>query len=47
LLVVAVLLPALLLLRKRQHVARWVLPVASVCVTVAGSYWLLERTLLS
>jgi hydrogenase/urease accessory protein HupE len=47
LLVVAVLLPALLLLRKKPQLAHWVLPAASVCVAVAGGYWLLERTLLS
>lgn len=47
LLVVAVLLPALLLLRKKTHLARWVLPAASVCVVAAGAYWLLDRTFLT
>ncbi len=47
LLVVSLLLPALLLLRKKPRVARWVLPGASACVATAGAYWLLERTVLS
>lgn len=47
LLVVAVLLPALLLLRRKPNLARWVLPTASVCVATAGGYWLLDRTFFS
>lgn len=47
LLVVAVLLPAVLLLRKKPRVSRWLLPTASACVAAAGGYWLLDRTLLS
>jgi hydrogenase/urease accessory protein HupE len=47
LLVVAVLLPALLLLRRKPPLARWVLPAASVCVVAAGAYWLLDRTLFA
>jgi hydrogenase/urease accessory protein HupE len=40
LLVVAVLLPALLLLRKKPQASRWVQTIASVCVVAAGGYWL-------
>jgi hydrogenase/urease accessory protein HupE len=47
LLVVAVLLPGLLLLRKKPQLSRWVLAGTSACVAAAGSYWLLDRTLLS
>lgn len=43
LLVVAVVLPALLLLRKQPHVSRWVLAIASACIAAAGGYWLLSE----
>jgi hydrogenase/urease accessory protein HupE len=47
LLVVAVLLPLLLLLRKRPSLSRIALPAASLAVAAAGTVWLVDRTLLS
>ena len=47
LLVGVLLLPALLLVRKKPRVARWLRPAASIGVVAAGAYWLLERTLLT
>jgi hydrogenase/urease accessory protein HupE len=47
LLVVAVLLPLLLCLRKSPALSRIALPAASLAVAVAGAWWLVDRTLLS
>jgi hypothetical protein len=47
LLVVAVLLPLLLLLRRKPAVSRIALPAASFAVAAAGALWLVDRTLLS
>ncbi len=47
LLVVGVLLPLLLLVRQKPQLSRLLLPAASLAVTAAGAYWLVDRALLS
>lgn len=47
LLVVSVLLPLLLWVRKRPALSRLVLPAASAAVAASGLFWLVDRTLLS
>jgi hypothetical protein len=44
--VAAIVLPILWQLRKNSFVRRWV-PVCSVAVAMAGSYWMIERMMQS
>jgi len=46
-LVAAVVVPVLLLLRKKPSFARFSVPVISAVVIVISGYWLLERTVLN
>ncbi|HEX2851896.1 MAG TPA: HupE/UreJ family protein [Opitutaceae bacterium] len=45
--IAAAFLPILFYLRRRPGFVRYGLPVASALITLAGAYWLVQRTLLS
>ena len=45
--VAAICLPVILLLRRSEKFERWGPPVISSLVVLAGTYWLLQRTVLS
>lgn len=45
--IAAVFLPALFYLRRQPSFVRYALPAVSALITLAGTYWLIQRTLLS
>jgi hypothetical protein len=45
--VASLVLPIIWWLHKKPKIEPWLTPVCSILASLAGAYWLIERTLLS